>query len=528
MKSKGILIILDGWGYSENTEYNAIEKANTPVFDALIKKFQWTLIQASEEYVGLEKGIPGNSEVGHLTLGAGRVLDYESTRVQKAIKDGTLQKSPVLQKQLNKVKKNNSSVHLIGLLSDGNVHAHYHHFYPFLEAAKEKKIEKVYIHLFTDGRESPNGFALRFIANMESRIQEIGVGRIASIVGRMYGMDRNKDWDKTMLVYNLLTRGKGEYYSSAEEALTKAYQARIKDELISPISITNTKEPIGLIKDNDLVISVNFRGDRMRQIMQTFTDGEIHGEIKENIKQGTNEPSLGDVLPPKVNVVTLTDYHLNNATPILEKITIKNGLAEILEKNKIPNIRISETEKFPHVTFFINGKDEVRYQYEESIHIPSPDINDYRKTPEMSLASISKAVKEAIAKDMRQLIIVNLVNADILGHTGDMKIVQKAVEEVDKALGEIVTLALESNYWMVICGDHGNAEEMWDRVHQTPHVGHTTNPVPLLLVHQMQDFVLRKGGSLANVAPTILDLLGIPLPHEMTGKSLLQLYRVGE
>ncbi|MGM0879630.1 MAG: 2,3-bisphosphoglycerate-independent phosphoglycerate mutase [Bacillota bacterium] len=510
MGRRGLLIIADGWGYSENKQHNAIANAGTPVFDRLFDRYPWTLIEASGEHVGLESGTPGNSEVGHLTLGAGRVVDYESTRVQNAIKSGEMQKHPVLVPHLEQVKTKGGCVHLIGLLTDGNVHAHYHHFVPLAEAAKKAGISDVYLHLFTDGRDAPSGMALHFLSELETMLKASGIGTIASVVGRDYGMDRNHRWEKTKAVYDLLTAGTGRPFRSATEAVTFAYNSGLADDFVPPsILVDVAGTPIGPVRDHDLILSVNFRGDRMRQIVKAFAPGRFE--------------KFPRPLLPNVQVLTLTDYHMNPPVPsILEHVSIPNGLAETLEHHHVWNLRISETEKFSHVTFFINGREEHGYRYQKNIHIPGPDVKDYRSVPNMSAEEIALAVVDAIRRNEFKLIIINLVNADILGHTGDMEAVIKAVEAVDQALGIIIEAAQSSNYWAVVCGDHGNAELMWDVSSNRPHVGHTTNPVPFIMVHPHGQLSLRANGSLADVAPTLLELLNIEIPKDMTGTSLVE------
>ncbi|HKQ05692.1 MAG TPA: 2,3-bisphosphoglycerate-independent phosphoglycerate mutase [Blastocatellia bacterium] len=509
MRSRGLFIVLDGWGYSTKVEHNAIRQAGTPTLDRLVKEYPWTLLHASGRAVGLPPDTPGNSEVGHLTLGAGRTIDYESTRVQMAMEAGELQRHPLLTKALHETKERDGRVHIMGLASDGNIHSHLDHFRPIVEAASRMGLTGIYLHLFTDGRDAPSGAAIRFIADIQDMLLSVGAGQVASVVGRNYAMDKNGNWQKTQAAFEMMTLGVGKPVRTAEEAIKTAYQEAVADDLIPPFALVDgSGQPVGVVKDGDLLFSVNFRGDRMHQILRAFVD-----EPFSEFPRFYHSP---------VTVLTMTDYHMSPALPSLfEHLEVRDTLGDVLDQYGNRNLRVSETEKYPHVTFFFNGREHRDHQFEQSIHVPGPKNSDYRRTPEMSAAGIVREVKNALARQEQDLIVANLVNADTVGHTGDMEAAKRAVRTVDSCMGEIIKAANEYGYWTALCGDHGNAEVMFNEAMGVPHVGHTTNPVPFVLVHPSQNRALRLGASFADVAPTLLKLLDIPKPTAMTGESLV-------
>lgn len=509
MVSRGILLILDGWGHTFQGEHNAIHRAATPAFDRLAARHPLTLLQAAGRAVGLGGNTPGNSEVGHMTLGSGRVIDYESTRVERAIESGALQRHPVLQEFLQRCRTRGGRLHLVGLASDGNIHAHLDHFRPLVEAARTAELTDVFLHLFTDGRDSASGTAVRFVGQLADMLERVGSGEIASVIGRDFGMDRNGKWHKTQAAYELMVAGQGTPVRQAIDAVTMAYSQGSADDLIpASVVVDASGAPVGTVQHGDLVLAVNFRGDRMRQIMQAFQVGSPAAFDRSH--------------QPQVELLTLTAYHMpEQVASIFEHVEVTNTLGDVLEERGIRNLRVSESEKYPHVTFFFDGRVEKERRYTDAIHVPGPQVNSYRQTPGMNAQGIVVAVNAALAQRQHDLMVINLVNADILGHTGDMAAVQKAVETVDWALGEIVAAATAAGYWVAICGDHGNAEVMFDVATGMPHVGHTTNLVPFLLVHSAVRSALRSGGGLADVAPTLLHLLDIPVPAAMTGTSLV-------
>lgn len=509
MTSRGLFIVLDGWGHSQEEKNNAIRQAGTPVFNRLIEQYPWTLLNASGRSVGLPADTPGNSEVGHLTLGAGRVIDYESTRVQIAMESGELQTHPLLTKSLQETKDRNGGVHLLGLASDGNIHSHLDHFRPVLEAASRMGMSRVYLHLFTDGRDAPSGLAVKYVNHLQDMISSLGIGQIASVVGRNYAMDKNGNWGKTQAAFEVIASGTGRPVRNADEAIRSAYQESIADNLIPPaVVVSESGAAIGTVQDGDLILSVNFRGDRMHQILKVFA--------------GQTPSGSSQLYQPQVTILTMTDYHMNPAMPSLfEHIEIKDTLGDVLDEHGKYNLRVSETEKYPHVTFFFNGRERRDHRFEQSIHVPGPKVSDYSSTPEMNAAGIVQELKEAMRSQEHDLIIANLVNADTVGHTGDMEATKRAVQVIDSSLGEIIDRAEKCGYWVAMCGDHGNAEVMFDESSGLPHVGHTTNLVPFVLVHQSDRKPLRSGGSFADVAPTLLKLLGVSRPNAMTGESLI-------
>lgn len=509
MTRRGLFIILDGWGHSPEAEHNAIHHALTPTFDRLLANHPWTFLKASGRAVGLGDNTPGNSEVGHMTLGAGRVIDYESTRVEMAMANGTLQRHPVLLEYLERCRSRGGRLHLVGLASDGNIHSHVSHFRPLVEAAHGMGLAGVYLHLFTDGRDAASGLAPQFVDALTAMLARVGAGQIASVIGRDYGMDRNGKWAKTQAAYEVMVSGRGTPVHQARAAIMAAYGQGIPDDLIGPAVVVDAAgTPVGAVRDGDLILAVNFRGDRMRQIMQAFQAESLTGFARS--------------VHPQVELLTLTAYHMPEPVPsIFEHIPVEETLGDVLEERGLRNLRVSESEKYPHVTFFFNGRVEKERRFEDSIHVPGPTVNDYRQTPQMSTAGIVAAVKKAMDSQGHDLIVANLVNADILGHTGDNNAVIKAVETVDWGLGELVAAAAAAGYWVAACGDHGNAEVMFDVTTGLPHVGHTTNLVPFLLVHPSLRGDLRSEGGLADVAPTLLHLLNIPAPAAMTGTSLL-------
>ncbi len=499
------LIILDGWGIDETVKGNAIVTAKTPNMDKYLSSYPHTFLAASGEDVGLPEGQMGNSEVGHLNIGAGRVVYQDYTRINRTIKDKTFFSNDVFLAAINNVKKNSSSLHLMGLLSDGGVHSHNTHIYALLELMKKKGLEKVFLHLFLDGRDVSPKSALKYIKELEKEISEIGVGRIASISGRYYGMDRDKRWNRTKLAYDAMVYGKGRIAQTPEETVKQSYKQNVVDEFVKPTVI---QSQAGLVKDNDSVIFFNFRSDRTRQITRAFIEPNFR-----EFDRGEN--------PPRVFFVCLTEYDETFDTPIaFSPIKLTNVLADVLAEYKLKQLHIAETEKYAHVTFFFNGGEENPKNGEKRVLIPSPKVATYDLKPEMSAYEVTDMVIKEIDKDIFDAIILNYANPDMVGHTGVFEAAVKAVEVVDKCICRVIEHICSKGGECLITADHGNVDKMIDEDTGGAFTAHTTNPVPLIYVTDKK-VSLRNSGILADIAPTMLEILQIPQPDEMTGKSLI-------
>ncbi|MEZ0535942.1 2,3-bisphosphoglycerate-independent phosphoglycerate mutase [Caldicellulosiruptoraceae bacterium PP1] len=509
MKRPVVLIIMDGWGYNPKKEYNAVALGNTPNLDSYQEKYPYTLIGSSGMDVGLPEGQMGNSEVGHLNLGAGRIVYQEFTRVTKSIKDGDFFEKKEFLDAIENCKKNNSSLHLMGLLSDGGVHSHNTHLYALLKLAKDKGLNDVYVHCFLDGRDVPPSSAKIYIEELELKMQEIGVGKIATVMGRYYAMDRDKRWDRVEKAYNAMVFGEGEYANSAIEAVEKSYQLGNTDEFVLPTVILNNNSPVGKVKENDSVIFFNFRPDRARQITRAFCDIDFDGF----------ERKTGYF---KLYYVCLTQYDvtIKNCYVAFKPEGLENTLGEFLSKLNLKQLRIAETEKYAHVTFFFNGGVETPNANEDRVLIPSPKVATYDMKPEMSAHEVTDALLERIESDQYDVIICNYANGDMVGHTGVLDAAIKAVEAVDECIGKVVNKVLEKSGVVIITADHGNCEQMLDYETGEPHTAHTTNKVPLHLIG-LGNVKLRDNGILADIAPTILDILNIQKPNDMKGLSLI-------
>lgn len=501
------LIILDGWGIGKDYEGNAIKRAKTPNFDVLMRKYPNTSLSASGYDVGLPKGQMGNSEVGHLNIGAGRIVYQDFTRITKAIEEGEIDNNEALNSAFEFVKRNNSTLHFIGLLSDGGVHSHNSHLYSLMELAKKNDIKDVEIHCITDGRDVSPTSSPNFIKELNKKIRSTGLGHIASIIGRYYAMDRNKQWDRVEMAYNALVNGEGEKSKDPLEAVRESYLNGVTDEFIKPILIEKEDGELATIKDNDAVIFYNFRPDRARQLTRAFVD-ESFGHFKRK----------------KVNVkfvcMTMYDKTIENVEIAFKPNFIKNTLGEYLSNKGYKQLRAAETEKYAHVTYFFNGEIEEPFKHEVRILIPSPDVPTYDLKPEMSAFELKNKIIEELEKDIYQVVIINFANPDMVGHTGDIEAAIKAVEAVDKCLGEIVNFIIRINGTAIITADHGNCEEMLDLVTLTKLTAHTTNKVPVIVVKNPKNYKLKEG-ILADIAPTMLDLMELEKPEEMTGKSLI-------
>ncbi len=505
-KKVTMLMILDGFGVNENKEANAIALANTPNLDRIFKQNPSTTIKTSGLDVGLPDGQMGNSEVGHTNIGAGRIVYQELTRITKSIEDGDFFSIPELIGAIENCKKHHSKLHIMGLLSDGGVHSHVRHLYAILELAKRNDFEDVYVHCFMDGRDTPPASGESYITELENKMAEKGVGQIASITGRFYAMDRDKRWERVQKAYDALVNGIGEKSASATKAIEDSYQKEIFDEFVVPTLICNTEnEPIATISENDSVIFFNFRPDRAREITRSLVDDEFSGFER------TKFP---------LYYACFTDYDetIKNVQIVFKKDEIKNTFGEIVSNRGLTQLRIAETEKYAHVTFFFNGGEEKQYQGEDRILVPSPKVETYDMQPEMSAIEVTDKVVEAIESKKYDTIILNYANPDMVGHTGILEAAVKAIETIDECVQRVVEAIEKTEGVMLITADHGNSEQMIDYSTGEPHTAHTTNVVPLVLVGKQAKL---KEGRLADLVPTMLKLMGIEKPAEMTGESLI-------
>ncbi|MCI5828409.1 MAG: 2,3-bisphosphoglycerate-independent phosphoglycerate mutase [Lachnospiraceae bacterium] len=508
-KKPVVLMVLDGYGLNDNPDGNAIAMANTPVMDKLMKECPFVAGNASGLAVGLPDGQMGNSEVGHMNIGAGRIIYQDLTRITKAIEDGEFFENKVLLQAIENCKKNNSDLHLWGLLSDGGVHSHITHLYGLLEMCKKNGLENVYVHAFLDGRDTPPASGKDYVAALQKKMDEIGVGKIASLSGRYYAMDRDNNWDRVEKAYKSLTTGEGVQAEDAVQAMADSYANDVTDEFVLPTVIVKDGKPLSLVKDGDSVIFFNFRPDRAREITRAFCDDQF---------TGFERPFL------KLTYVCFKDYDetIPNKLIAFEKESVTNTLGEYLAKCGKKQLRLAETEKYAHVTFFFNGGVEEPNIDEARILVNSPkEVATYDLKPEMSAPEVGMDLVEAIKSDKYDVIIINFANPDMVGHTGVIEAAVKAVERVDQLVGDAVQAVKDVDGAMFICADHGNAEKMVDYETGKPHTAHTTNPVPFILVNYDDSYTLREGGCLADIAPTLLQIMGLEQPAEMTGKSLL-------
>lgn len=510
MKDKlTMVMILDGFGENSNKDGNAVELANTPNIDRLMKIWPTTDIHASELSVGLPEGQMGNSEVGHTNIGAGRIVYQELTKITKSIEDGDFFTIPELVEAIENCKKNNSKLHILGLVSDGGVHSHIRHLFAILELAKRKDFENVYVHCFTDGRDTAPTSGESYIAQLEEKMKEKGVGKIATISGRFYAMDRDKRWNRIQKAYDAMVNGNGIKATSAIAAVESSYQKEVFDEFIEPTVICNGDTPVATIEDNDSVIFFNFRPDRAREITRTLVD-----------------PDFNEFETKKMNLdyVCFTQYDetMPNVKVAFKPERLVNTFGEYVSKQGLNQLRIAETEKYAHVTFFFNGGVEEPNVDEARLLVNSPkDVATYDLKPEMSAPEVGMDLVEAIKSDKYDVIVINFANPDMVGHTGVIPAAIKAVERVDGLVGDAVQAVKDMDGVLFICADHGNAEKMIDYETGEPHTAHTTNPVPFILVNADPKYTLREGGCLADIAPTLLQIMGLEQPKEMTGKSLL-------
>ena len=502
-----MLMILDGFGINKNEKGNSIKLANTPNIDKLMKTYPITEIHTSGLDVGLPEGQMGNSEVGHTNIGAGRIVYQELTRITKSIEDGDFFGIPELVKAIENCKKNKSKLHIMGLLSDGGVHSHIRHLYALLELAKRKDFEDVYVHCFLDGRDTPPASGENYISELEKKMAEKGIGKIASICGRYYAMDRDKRYERIKKAYDALVNGIGNKENTAIQAIEKSYQEEKFDEFVEPTVICTNNEPVAKIEENDSIIFYNFRPDRAREITRAIVDEKFDGFERKYFK---------------TYFVCFTQYDetMPNVEIAFKPEKIENTFGEYISKKGLTQLRIAETEKYAHVTFFFNGGEEKQYKGEDRILVPSPKVPTYDLKPEMSANEVTEKVIEAINSKKYNCIILNYANPDMVGHTGNLEATIKAIETIDNAVGKVVKEIQKQNGVLIITADHGNAEQMIDNKTGEPHTAHTKNPVPLILIG-MENIELKQG-KLADIAPTMLDIMGLEKPKEMTGNSIIK------
>ena len=503
-------MILDGYGLNDRKDHNAVAEANTPVMDKLMAEYPFVKGNASGMAVGLPEGQMGNSEVGHLNMGAGRIVYQELTRITKEINDGDFFKNPALLDAVENCKKNNSSLHMFGLLSDGGVHSHITHLFGLLELAKRNGLEKVYVHAFLDGRDTPPASGKGYAEELEAEMKKLGVGEIATVSGRYYAMDRDNNYDRVKLAYDALTKGEGLQTDSAAAGIQASYDRDETDEFVKPTVVIKNGAPVATIKDNDSVIFFNFRPDRAREITRAFCDDDFKGfERGERIR---------------TTYVCFSDYDptIPNKEVAFKKISVTNTFGEWLAAHHMKQARIAETEKYAHVTFFFNGGVEKPNEGEDRILVNSPkDVATYDLKPQMSAYEVCDKLVAAIKSGKYDVIIINFANPDMVGHTGVEAAAIKAIEVVDECVGKAVDAIKEVDGQLFICADHGNAEQLVDYETGAPYTAHTTNPVPFILVNAEPSYTLREGGCLADIVPTLIELMGMEKPAEMTGKSLL-------
>ena len=508
-KRPTVLMILDGYGLNDSKKGNAVAEAKTPVVDQLMKEYPFVKGNASGMAVGLPEGQMGNSEVGHLNMGAGRIVYQDLTKITKAIQDGDFFENKVLLSACENVKANDSSLHLMGLVSDGGVHSHNEHLYGLLELAKRQGISKVYVHCFLDGRDTPPASGKEYVEELEAKMREIGVGQTATVMGRYYVMDRDNRWERVEKAYRALVYGEGEKTTSGPEGIQASYDKEVTDEFVLPTVVEKDGHPVATIQNNDSVIFFNFRPDRAREITRAFCADDFTGfDRGERIK---------------TTYVCFTEYDVTipNKQIAFVKEEITNTFGEYLASHGLKQARIAETEKYAHVTFFFNGGVEKPNEGEDRILVNSPKVATYDLKPEMSAYEVCDKLTEAIRSGKYDVIIINFANPDMVGHTGVESAAVKAVEAVDECVGKAVVAIKEVDGQMFLCADHGNAEQLIDEETGEPFTAHTTNPVPFILINADPAYRLREGGCLADIAPTLIDLMGMEQPKEMTGKSLL-------
>jgi 2,3-bisphosphoglycerate-independent phosphoglycerate mutase len=530
-----VLTILDGWGYRAETNGNAIALARKPVYDALLRDFPNTLLRASDHFVGLPDGQMGNSEVGHLNLGAGRIVRMDMTRIDAAIADGSFFADPTLMAAAAAANAKGSALHFIGLLSDGGVHSHQRHLYALLRFAAQQKVARVFVHAFMDGRDTMPNSGLSYLAELQQQFRGIGVGELASVSGRYYAMDRDLRWEKEHQAFDALVTGSpvGGTYADPAERMKELYNSGTTDEFTPPFTVVDAAgKAVGPIRDNDVVINFNYRADRARQITRVLARNVSNKMGGLTANGGLDLPKAAELdleiprslVPKNIHYVCMTQYDKNFKLPIvIPAESMDNLLAHLMARANLRNLRVAETEKYAHVTYFFNGGIEKPFGGEDRALVASQKVATYDLAPEMSAAGIADAVVKAVADTAFDVIIVNFANADMVGHSGKIEPTIRAVETVDRELGRIYQAVKQRGGSLLVTADHGNAEMMIDPHTGGPHTAHTTNPVPFILVTDAPTgtISLRPEGSLRDISPTMLALLKMELPKEMTGGNLV-------
>lgn len=503
-----VLVVLDGWGLREQRDGNAIKLARTPTYLELLDRFPHSSLQASGEQVGLPSGQMGNSEVGHITMGAGRVVYQDLTRIDKSIRDGDFFEKPALVDAMARCQDGTHALHLVGLVSPNGIHSHTRHLNALVEMAARYKLPRVFVQAFTDGRDTSPAGGAGFVGELEQVMQKAGAGRVASVGGRYYGMDRDHRWERTKKAYDSMVSGQGPHARSAVEYIQKSYEAGVTDEFIEPGTIVDgNDQPVGPIRDGDSVIFFNFRSDRARQLTRALALGEFDGFER--------RPRAA------IHMTTMTQYDRTFAFPVVfPPQSLSASFAEVIAEQGLTNLRVAETEKYPHVSYFFNCGIENPYAGEDRILVPSPKVPTYDLQPEMSAKGITDNLVNDVEGRKHDVIICNFANADMVGHTGNLEAAVNAVETIDRCLGRIVRAVRDASGILLVTSDHGNAEEMWNTALNEPHTAHTSNPVPVVVIQEAKGMRLCEGGSLRDIAPTMLGILGVPAPKEMTGRDL--------
>jgi 2,3-bisphosphoglycerate-independent phosphoglycerate mutase len=523
-----VLIILDGWGFRAETKGNCIALARKPIYDELLREYPSTLVHTSGRYVGLPTGQMGNSEVGHLNIGAGRIVYMDITKIDLMVENGDFFSNEVLVAAMKNARTGGRRLHIFGLLSDGGVHSHQNHLYALLRMAKQQGVDRVFLHPFMDGRDTLPTSGAGYLEQLQRKIREIGIGKIASVSGRYYAMDRDRRWERELKAFNAMVNGKGEggTYIDPVRGMKDSYERGVTDEFVIPfVCVDNRGEPVTTIRDDDSCINFNFRADRARQITRVLARNS--GLTKQDGGDLPDAEALDQAIPrsqvPKnLHYVCMTQYDKQFTLPyVVRPESLNNILANVMAAANLRNLRVAETEKYAHVTYFFNGGVEKPFPGEDRVLVPSQKVATYDLAPEMSATGIADAVVKAVEDKTFQVIIVNFANADMVGHSGKIEPTVTAVETVDACLGRIYTAARQSGGAIIVTADHGNAEMLIDPDTGGPHTSHTTNPVPFIVVSEKANgFKLRGEGSLQDISPTVLGMLGLPQPKEMTGRDL--------
>jgi 2,3-bisphosphoglycerate-independent phosphoglycerate mutase len=506
-----VLVVLDGWGLREERAGNAIKLARTPSYLELLDRYAHSSLQASGEHVGLPDGQMGNSEVGHISMGAGRVVYQDLTRIDKSVREGDFHEKAALVEAMTRSQGDAHALHLIGLVSPNGIHSHTRHLYALIEMAARHKLQRVFVHALTDGRDTSPAGGAGFVGELEQRMTQLGTGRVASVGGRYYGMDRDNRWERTKQAYDSMVSGQAPHSASAVDYIRKSYETGVSDEFIVPGTIVDANDqPVGPIRDGDSIIFFNFRSDRARQLTRALAFDEFDGFER--------------APHPRIHMTTMTQYDRTFRFPVaFPPQSLSGSFAEVIAAQNMTNLRVAETEKYPHVSYFFNCGIEKPYPGEDRILVPSPKVPTYDLQPEMSAKGITDNLVHDVEGRKHDVIICNFANADMVGHTGNIDAAVMAVETIDQCLGRIVRAVRDAEGVLLVTSDHGNAEEMWNTQLNEPHTAHTCNPVPVIVVQDVKGMRLREGGSLRDIAPTMLGILGVPAPGEMTGKDLRML-----